>query len=78
MIESTLTEAKAKWKQSQQLQNYIDKPATLAADIKDTMATITEEAIKTAVENGAAKVVETAKAAIEPYIDKTDEFTSNT
>lgn len=72
MIESTLSEAKTKWEKSKQLQQYIDKPATLAADIKDTVATITEEAIKTAVENGAAKVVETTKAVIEPYMEKID------
>ena len=70
MIETTLEEAKAKWEKSQKLQAYIDKPNVLVSDIKDTVAVITEEAIKTAVENTATKAVETAKAAIEPYTSK--------
>lgn len=72
MIESTLTEAKAKWEKSKQLQQYIDKPTTLAADIKDTVSNITETAIKTAVENGTAKIVESTKTALEPYLEKTE------
>ena len=77
LIESTLAEAKAKWEKSQKLQEYIDKPNTLTADIKDTVATITEEAIKTAVENGAAKVVEATKVALDPYLEKPEEPTDS-
>lgn len=73
LIESTLAEAKAKWEKSKNLQEYIEKPNTLAVDIKDTVTSITEEAIKTAVENGATKAVEMAKTALDPFIEKTDE-----
>ena len=73
MIESTLTEAKTKWENSQQLQRYIDKPNTLVNDLKDTVVTVSETAIKTAVENGTTMAIEAAKAALDPYIEKKEE-----
>jgi len=70
MIESTLSEAKEKWKSNNKLQEYIDKPATLAADIKDTVTAMSEEAIKTAVENGTTAAIAAAKDALAPVLEK--------
>jgi hypothetical protein len=74
MIESTLAEAKKKWINSDNLQKYINQPQTAVDSIKESVTSIAETAIKTAVENGTTAIIESTKQVLETAVtQKSDE-----
>lgn len=82
MIEDVLKEAKEKWEKNAQLQEYIDKPATIVAGIKETVNNLADSAVKVAIENGTQKAVDTVNEAADKivgdFVNKTaDELFTN-